>query len=94
MISKGKQKIIREIEVFILKYKIKAKKHRYDANDDIKCFKRIYALAEVFPVNKKYKRNIPEIEWQIKELWYLYYYYKLRIDGKNLTYSQIVTKYA
>jgi hypothetical protein len=48
----------------------------------------------VFPVNEKYKRNIPEIEWQIKELWYLYYYFKLRIEGKNLTYSQIVTKYA
>tara|TARA_A100001201_G_scaffold7706_2_gene12242 strand:- start:73 stop:357 length:285 start_codon:yes stop_codon:yes gene_type:complete len=94
VISKGKQKIIRDIEVFIINYKVKAKQHRYDATDDIKCYKRIYAIAEVFPVNEKYKRNIPEIEWQIKELWYLYYYYKLRIDGKNLRYSQIVTKYA
>jgi|TARA_R100000278_G_scaffold115812_2_gene94936 hypothetical protein len=94
VISKGKQKIIRDIEVFIINYKAKAKQHRYDATDDIKCYKRIYAIAEVFPVNKKYRRNIPEIEWQIKELWYLYYYYKFRIDGKNLRYSQIVTKYA
>ena len=94
MISKGKQKIIRDIEVFIINYKAKAKQHRYDATDDIKCYKRIYAIAEVFPVNKKYRRNIPEIECQIKELWYLYYYYKFRIDGKNLRYSQIVTKYA
>ncbi len=93
MISKGKQKIIRSIETFILKYKVKAKRHRYDANDDIKCFKRIYVIATVFPVNEKYYRNIPEIEWQLKQLWYLYYYYKYRIDGKNLTYSQIVSKY-
>ena len=62
MISKGKQKIIRSIETFILKYKVKAKRHRYDANDDIKCFKRIYVIATVFPVNEKYYRNIPEIE--------------------------------
>ena len=48
MISKGNQKIIREIEVFILKYKIKAKQHIYDANDDVKCFKRIYVIAKLF----------------------------------------------
>ena len=94
MISKGKQKIIREIEVFILKYKVKAKQHIYDANDDVKCFKRIYVIAEIFPVNEKYKRNMPEVEWQLKELWYLYFYFKHRIDGKNLSYRQIVIKYA
>ena len=94
MISKGKQKIIRDIEVFIINYKVKAKQHRYDATDDIKCYKRIYAIAEVFPVNKKYRRNIPQIEWQIKQLWLLYYYYKQRINGKNLKYNQIVIKYS
>ena len=86
--------VIRNIEIFIANSKIKAKNHKYDANDDYKCYKRIYAIALVFPVNEKYHRDIPEIEWQIKELWYLYYYYKYRIDGKNFTYSQIVTKYA
>ena len=90
----GKQKVIRNIETFILHYKIKAKKHRYDANDDYKCFKRIHAISILFPVNDKYERNMPEIEWQLKELWYLYFYYKHRQEGKNNTYSQIVTKYA
>ena len=94
MISKGKQKIIQNIDLFILKYKAKAKEHCYSHNDDIKCFKRIYAISIVFPVNKKYKRNIAQIEWQLKELWYLYFYYKHRIEGKNLTYKQIVIKYA
>ena len=56
--------------------------------------KRIYAIALVFPVNEKYHRDIPEIEWQIKQLWLLYYYYKQRIDGKNLKYNQIVIKYS
>lgn len=94
MITKGKQKIIRSIELFIIKYKKKAKQHKYDATDDIKCYKRIYAISLIFPVNDKYYRDVPQIEWQLKELWYLYYYFKYRIDGKNLTYSQIVVKYA
>ncbi len=94
MITKGKTKVIREIETFILRYKEKAKEHQYHNNDDVKCFKRIYALAELFPVNDKYHRKLPEIEWQIKQLWLLYYYYKQRIDGKNLKYNQIVIKYS
>lgn len=94
MITEGKTKVIREIETFILRYKKKAKEHQYHNNDDVKCFKRIYALAELFPVNDKYHRKLPEIEWQIKQLWLLYYYYKQRIDGKNLKYNQIVIKYS
>tara|TARA_R100001463_G_scaffold71715_2_gene125567 strand:+ start:2593 stop:2877 length:285 start_codon:yes stop_codon:yes gene_type:complete len=94
VISKGKQKIIQNINVFILKYKAKAKEHCYNANDDIKCFKRIYVISIVFPVNENYKRNISQVEWQLKELWYLYFYFKHRIEGKNLTYRQIVIKYA
>ena len=94
MITKGKTKVIREIETFILRYKEKAKEHQYHNNDDVKCYKRIYALAELFPVNEKYQRRLPEIEWQIKQLWLLYYYFKQRIDGKNLKYNQIVIKYS
>lgn len=94
MITKGKTKVLREIETFILRYKEKAKEHQYHNNDDVKCYKRIYALAELFPVNKKYQRRLPEIESQIKQLWLLYYYYKQRIDGKNLKYNQIVIKYS
>lgn len=94
MITKGKTKVLREIETFILRYKEKAKEHQYHNNDDVKCYKRIYALAELFPVNNKYQRRLPEIESQIKQLWLLYYYYKQRIDGKNLKYNQIVIKYS
>ena len=94
MITKGKTKVLREIETFILRYKEKAKEHQYHNNDDVKCYKRIYALAELFPVNDKYQRRLSEIEWQIKQLWLLYYYYKQRIDGKNLKYNQIVIKYS
>lgn len=91
---KGNQKIIRDIELFILHYKQKAKLHRYDANDDYKCFKRIHAISIVFPVDKKYQRDLPEIELQLKELWYLYFYFKHRQEGKNHSYSQTVAKYA
>ena len=94
MITEGKTKVIREIETFILRYKEKAKEHQYHNNDDVKCYKRIYALAELFPVNDKYQRRLPKIEWQIKQLWLLYYYYKQRIDGKNFKYNQIVIKYS
>lgn len=94
MISNGNKKIIRNVKLFIVKYKLKAKRHRYDYNDDLKCFKMIYVIATVFPVNDKYYRNIPEIELQLKDLWYLYFYYKYRINGQNHTYSQIVSKYA
>ena len=94
MITKGKTKVIREIETFILRYKEKAEEHEYHNDDDVKCYKRIYALAELFPVDEGYDRRLPEIEWQIKELWYLYYYYKQRIEGKNIKYKQIVIKYS
>lgn len=94
MITQGKSKVLKEIQRFIINYKEKAKQHQYHTNDDLKCYKRIYVLAELFPVDKKYQRDLPEIEWQIKQLWLLYYYYKQRIDGKNLKYKQIVIKYS
>lgn len=94
MITKGKNKVLKEIKTFILLYKEKAEAHHYHTNDDLKCYKRIYAIAELFPVNKEYKRSLPKIECYIKELWLLYYYFKQRIDGKNLKYKQIVIKYS
>jgi|TARA_R110001583_G_scaffold57660_3_gene172432 hypothetical protein len=93
VISEGKQKVISEIERFIVTYKIKAKNYHYHFNDDKKCFKRIYALADLFPVDEDYHRNVKQIEWQLKELWYLYFYFKHRIDGNKYTYTQIVIKY-
>ena len=93
VINTSKKKIIKQIQIFIIKYKHKANKHDYHHFDDVKCFKLIYALAHFFPVNKKYQRNIPEIESLIQQLWLLYFYFKHRIDGKNYSYKQIVNKY-
>ena len=45
MISKGKKKIILEIEDFINKKKKKAELNQYDFHDDLECYKMIYALA-------------------------------------------------
>jgi len=93
VISDSNKKILTQIELFISKYKHKANKHEYHNYDDLKCYKRIYAIAHVFPVNKKYKRNMPHVETLLKQLWLLYFYYKFRIDGKNYSYKQIVNKY-
>lgn len=94
MITQAKSKVLEEIHRFILNFKAKAKQHQYHNNDDLKCYKRIYALAELFPVDEKYRRDLPEVEWQIKQLWLLYFYFKQRIEGKNLKYKQIVVKYS
>ena len=53
----------------------------------------IYALADLFPVDDKYFRDEPEVEQQLKELWYLYFFFKHSIDGKCIKYSNIVKKY-
>lgn len=53
----------------------------------------IYALASLFPVDDEYNRNEPEVEKQLKELWYLYFFFKHKIEGKNIKYSNIVKKY-
>ena len=90
----NKKKLFDVFEKFIIENKHKAKQGLFDYNDDYETFKMIYAIAELFPVNKEYKRSLPKIECYIKELWLLYYYFKQRIDGKNLKYKQIVIKYS
>ena len=62
-------------------------------DDDYKTFKMIYAIAELFPVNDKYYRNEPKAEQHLKELWYLYFFFKESIDGNKVKYSNIVAKY-
>ena len=71
----------------------KAKAGLFDKNDDILTYKMIFALAELFPVNDNYYRNEPEVEKFLKELWYLYFFFKENIAGKKIKYSNIVTKY-
>ena len=53
----------------------------------------IYALAELFPVDSKYYRNEPKVELYMKELWYLYFFFKENIEGNQVKYSNIVAKY-
>lgn len=89
----NKKKLFDVFEKFIIKNKHKAKQGLFDYNDDYETFKMIYALAELFPVNKKYKRNEPNVEIYLKELWYLYFFYKEKINGQNVKYSSIVAKY-
>lgn len=90
---KNKKELFLIFENFINTHKLKAKAGDYDYNDDYKTFKMIYAIAELFPLNEKYYRNEPEIEKYLKELWFLYFYFKHRATGKSLTYRQIVIKY-
>ena len=94
MISKGKKKIILEIEDFINKKKKKAELNQYDFHDDLECYKMIYALAECFRVDENHKRNNLKVEILIDELWVLYYYFKNNIDGNKKIYNNIVNKFS
>ena len=94
MISKGKKKIILEIEDFINKKKKKAELNQYDCHDDLECYKMIYALAECFRVDENHKRNNLKVEILIDELWVLYYYFKNNIDGNKINYNNIVNKFS
>lgn len=65
----------------------------FSKNDDIETFKMIYALSELFPVDEYYQRNEPQVEIYLKELWYLYFFFKESIQGNPVKYSNIVSKY-
>ena len=90
---KNKKILLSKIQTFITKNKTKAKEDLYNFDDDYKTFRMIYALASLFPVDDEYNRNEPEVEKQLKELWYLYFFFKHKIEGKNIKYSNIVKKY-
>lgn len=94
MICRGNQKIIKKIEIFVKKYRQKAKAEKWDFDDDIKCYRMIYVIAELYPLDENYKRELPkDATICLKELWYLYYYFKHNIGGKKIKYSSIVNKY-
>jgi hypothetical protein len=88
-----KQHLLNIFYKFIRHQKNKAKVNKFEYNDDFLTYKMIYALAELFPVDENYKRNEPQVEQYLKELWYLYFYFKESIDGNNVKYSNIVAKY-
>jgi hypothetical protein len=92
--SKGKEKIILEIEDFISKKKQKAENNLFDYGDDLDCYKMIYALAECFRVDENYKRDNIKVEIMIDDLWILYYYFKNNIDGEKINYYSFVNKFS
>ena len=50
----------------------------------------IYAISILFPVDENYNRNEPKVEKCLKDLWFLYFYFKYRIDGYDVKYVNIV----
>lgn len=90
---KNKEKLFEIFRNFIKHQKLKAKAGEYNMDDDVKTYKMIYALAELFPVDEDFKRNEPKVEMYLKELWYLYFFFKENIDGYKVKYSNIVCKY-
>ena len=90
---KKKEELFEIFRKYIKYQKSKAKAGLYDMDDDIKTYKMIYALAELFPVDDNYFRDEPKVELFLKELWYLYFYFKESIDGNKVKYSNIVAKY-
>lgn len=91
---KNKKLLIKEIEDFIHIYKLRAKRDYYYDDYDVRCYKMIYAISVIFPVNKKYHRNIPVVEKCLRDLWFLYFYFKYRIDGYDVKYVNVVKKYS
>jgi len=92
-VRRKKEQLFEIFRKYIKYQKTKAKAGLYDYDDDLRTFKMIYALAELFPVDEKYQRNEPKVEIFLKELWYLYFFFKESIDGNQVKYSNIVAKY-
>ena len=90
---KKKEQLFEIFSEYIKHQKSKAKAGFYEYDDDIVTYKMIYALAELFPVDKNYYRNEPQVEQYLKELWYLYFFFKESIEGNKVKYSNIVSKY-
>ena len=72
---KNKNHLLKIVREYINRKKRKAKIGDYSNYDDYETYKMIYALADLFPVNDKYFRDEPEVEKQLKELWYLYFFF-------------------
>ena len=93
MKPKGRKKLVHDIKIFVKKLKKRAKEGEIIySNDDYKCYKRIRALADLFPYENN--ERLEEINELIDELWILYYYYKTNVNGKKISYEATVIKYA
>ena len=93
MKPKGRKKIIKEIYIFILANKKRAKQGIvFFSNDDYRCYKRIRALADLFPYNENNIR-CKLINQMIEDLWILYYFYKINLSKKKISYENIKKRY-
>lgn len=94
MKPKGKKKIIIEIYIFIQKYKRRAKQGIiFYSNDDYRCYKRIRALADLYPYNEDNLR-CKLINEMIEDLWILYYFYKNNLGNRKINYEIIKKRYS
>ena len=95
---RGKEKILSEIRKFIKKYTKKAKRGYNQIlvgeTDDVKCYKMIRVIAELWPVDSKQREETPEVEILLDKIWVLYFFFKQNIDGKKTNYINIVNKYS
>tara|TARA_Y100001973_G_C5026010_1_gene245595 strand:+ start:312 stop:596 length:285 start_codon:yes stop_codon:yes gene_type:complete len=90
---KGKKKLVIEIYIFILKNKKRAKQGIiFFDNDDYHCYKRIRALADLFPYNHNSLR-CKLINKMIEDLWVLYYFYKINLGNRKISYENIKKRY-
>ena len=93
MKPKGNNKLVSDIEIFVKNYKKRAiTGNVIYANDDYRCYKRIRALADLYPYKNPLRTE--KIDNLIGELWVLYYYYKININGRKVSYVTILIKYA
>ena len=93
MKPKGRKKLVHDIKIFVKKLKKRAKEGEIIySHDDYKCYKRIRALADLFPYENN--ERLEEINELIDELWILYYYYNTNVNGKKISYEATVIKYA
>jgi hypothetical protein len=93
-VRKHKHKLIKQFEDFIHTYKLRAKRDYYFDDYDVRCYRMIYAISILFPVDENYVRNEPKVEKCLKDLWFLYFFFKYRIDGYDVKYVNIVKKYS
>lgn len=90
---RNKNQLLEIFNKYITHQKNKAKAGKYNLDDDLETYKMIFALAELFPVDEKYYRNEPKVELYLKELWYLYFFFKENSRGNKVKYTNIVSKY-
>jgi len=93
-VRKHKKELFEQFESFIRRYKYQAKKDFFLSDYDVRCYRMIYAISILFPVDENYNREEPKVDKFLKDLWFLYFYFKYRIDGYDVKYSNIVKKFS